>query len=496
MSRRRGGAVAVSDLGGDPASPTAQVRAAMMVASPGAGTGKRRNRGNAFAFDKVSRREAFVAPLLGIYLGFAIARLHERFPVLEVPGLLWGLMIVMLLTLVASVPSAGWKRTWQASPQLRLVALIALLAVVTMPLGIWMRGSLDALINRFTIPLAVYVACIFLLRDHKVLRRIVALYVICTSVVATANLIDYFTGDTTNTALTAAERITYQETGEVNPDLLRQRFGSVDPNDIAAVMATTLPLALWLSVGSFTRRLIWLPCTLVLVGAVIPTESRGGLLGLVAVAIVLILVGAKGWKRIIMIGTIASCAAVFMILAGGHLDRMGEFGGSDYNYTDSEGRIAIWKRGIVWMIRRPWGYGLENFPVYFGWLNGPERAAHNSLIQYGVELGVLGLAAYLLICGTLVKSMLAIRRNALHAGANGQYTVMLTGHMLAMLAASFTTGFFLSQAYYPMTYMTIGICSAIVLSATDAPQLAAAAPPPATGPAGRRQRQLKAFQSA
>lgn len=496
MSRRRGGAVAVSDLGGDPLSATAQVRAAMMAATPGAATNKRRNRGNVFAFDKVSRREAFVAPLLGIYLGFAVARLHERFPVLQVPNLLWGLMTIMLITVVASVPSGGWRRTWQASPQLRLVALIAVLAVVTVPLGIWMSGSLDALINRFTIPLAVYVACIFLMRDPKVLRRVVALYVLMTTIVATANLVGYFTADTTNTYMTAADRITYEETGEINPELLRQRFGSLDPNDIAAVMVTTVPLALWLSIGSFTRRLTWLPCAMVLVVAVIPTASRGGLLGLVAVAIVLILVGAKGWKRIIMVGTIASCAAVFMAFAGASLDRMDSMGGSDYNYTDSEGRIAIWKRGIVWMIKRPWGYGLENFPVYFGWLNGPERAAHNSLIQYGVELGVLGLAAYLLICGTLVKSMLAIRHNALHAGANGQYTLVLTGHMLAMLAASFTTGFFLSHAYYPMTYMAIGICSAIVLGATDAPKLAPAAPPAVTGPAGRRQRQLKAFQSA
>ncbi len=149
------------------------------------------------------------------------------------------------------------------------------------------------------------------------------------------------------------------------------------------------------------------------------------------------------------------------------------------------------------MLKRPYGFGLNNFPLYFSWLNGPDRAAHNSLIQYGVELGVVGLGAYLLCTWTLIKSLMAVRRIALRHGAKGQEMVALCGHMLAMIAASFVTGFFLSHAYYPLTYMAIGIGSAVVLSQTDA--LNAEAPATVAKPTGalkRRIRQLKAFETA
>ena len=489
---RRGRGAATPGVLGDAdfaLSTTAQVKAAVAAAAKAE---PRQSGSKRFAFDQVSTREAAVAPILGIYLGFAVARLHERFPVLQVPYLLWGLMAIMLATLWGAVPAAGWKKAWTSQPQFKLVAVLGFLATITVPLGIWMSGSLDYLLNRFTIAAAVFVACLFLLRDRRALRRVIALYVAITTVVAATNLVGYFGGDLSLTMLSAEEQATYQETGVVNTERLRQTFGSLDPNDIAAVMATTLPLALWLSVGSFRRRMLWTPSALIMVVAVVPTASRGGLLGLAAAAIVLVLVGAKGGKRVFLVSTLAIGALAFMMLAGSQLDRMGEFGGTDYNFTSSEGRIAIWKRGIVWMIRRPWGYGLNNFPIYFGWMNGPDRAAHNSLIQYGVELGVLGLAAYLWICTTLVKSLLAIRRNALRAGAAGQEMLTLSGHVLAMLAACWTTGFFLSNAYYPMTYMAIGIGSAVVLGATGAAKPVAASPAPVPGV--RRRRHLKAFE--
>jgi O-antigen ligase len=487
------GALDMPNAGSDAISATAQVKAAVAAA----GAVKRPSRGRQFMFDRVTPREAAVAPLLGIYLGFAVGRLHERFPVFQVPYLLWGLMAIMLATIAVALPDGGWKRTWQASPQLRLVGVLTVLAVVTVPLGIWMSGALSFLINRFTIALAVYVACLLLLRDSKVMRRIVALYVVIVTVVAFANVLGYFTHDLSLMMLTPDEKLAYLTTGVVDAELMRQSFGSLDPNDIAAVMATTMPLALWLAVGNVRRRMLWTPCAIILVLAVIPTASRGGLLGLGVAAAVLVLVGAKGGKRIFLIASLVVGGIAFYALAGSQLDRMSDFATNDYNYTNSEGRIAIWKRGVVWMIRRPWGYGLDNFPTYFGWLNGPSRAAHNSFLQYGVELGVLGLAAYLLICWTLVRSLLNIRQNALRSGPAGQDTVVLCGHVLAMLAACWTTGFFLSHAYYPLTYMAIGIGSAVVLSAKGSAVVAApAAPAKATAAGERRRRQLKAFDAA
>lgn len=471
-------------------SAMAQVKAAIAAAS-----NARSRKRSGFAFDHLSPREAFVAPVLGIYLGVAVARLHERFPALAVPMLLSALMAIMLATLIAAVPSGGWRQVWHTSKQLRLVAGITALAVITVPLGIWMTGSFNYLINRFVVAIAVYIACLLLLRDRRTLRRIVSIYVLIVVVVAAKNLSLYFNHDVNSTLMSEEDKLLYQETGVANPEKNRQAFGSLDPNDIAAVMATTFPLALWLAAGSLKRRLFWTPCALLLIVAVIPTSSRGGFLGLVAAAVVLGLVGARGGRRVFLILMLVLGAIAFNVAAGSQMDRMENINNSDYNSTTSEGRVAIWKRGIVWTIKRPWGYGLDNFPVYFGWLNGSDRAAHNSLIQYAVELGVLGIAAYLMIAATLIKSLLQIRRRAMQPGAIDNETVAVTGHVMAMLAGCWMTGFFLSNAYYPMTYMAIGIASAVVLSANAAP--APATPAPASVPSlpGRRRRQFPVLQT-
>ncbi len=491
MTRTPSGRRGAPLLDAETLSPAAQVKAVMAAT----GTSKPSKRGVRFIFDRVSPREAVIAPLLGIYLGLAVVRLHERFPVLQIPYLLWGMMAIMLATVLSALPRGAWSTAWRLSPQLRLVAVLAALAVITVPLGIWMSGALDYLINRYSVAIAVYVACFFLFRDRKVLRRVVTIYVVIATVVATANVISYFNKDVSLTAMSAEEQALFQQTGVLNNETNRQTFGSLDANDLAAVMATTLPLALWLATGSFRRRVLWTPCALIMAIAVIPTASRGGMLGLAAAAIVLILVGTEGGKRFLLAGTLGLGAMLFNALAGSQMDRMSNLGGADYNYTASEGRLAIWKRGLFWMFRRPWGYGLDNFPVYFGWLNGPDRAAHNSLIQYGVELGVLGVAAYLTICWTLVKSLLLIRRNAMHGDETEREVATLCGHVLAMLAACWTTGFFLSNAYYPMTYMAIGIGSAVVLSRVEVKSAAALTAAPAKT-AGLRRRQLKAFQTA
>ncbi len=446
-----------------------------------------------FRFDRLSQSEKVVAPVLGVYLGFAVARIHELFPILDISRLLMSLMVLMFGTLVTAVPGDGWARVWKASPQLRLVALLAVIATVTCPLGIWVGGSINYLITRYTVALAVFVACLLLFRDRSVMRRIMVGYVAVVTIVAATTLSMYVKAVRAPfdpTLYTADQLKRYEETGIKPP--VRQSFGTLDPNDLAAVMATTFPIALWLATGAFRRKMIWYPAAGLLATAVVPTASRGGLLGLVMGAGALGAFGSKGWRRWMLIGILVVGGLGFMAFAGeAQMDRFGDMGGGDYNYSDSEGRIAIWKRGIVWMTWRPWGYGMANFPIWFGWLNGPYRAAHNSLIQYGVELGVAGLAVYVLTCYTIAKSLGQIRRRAslLPPSIENTETIQMTGHVLAMMVACWVTGFFLSNAYYPITYMALGTGSAIILGTVNTPAWAeqgAAASASMQGPARGR----------
>lgn len=462
--------------------------AADLVRAAEAQKGSRRRLGG-FSLTTASGAERFIAPFLGLYLGWAVVRVPEVFPVLAVPKLPMTLMLVFMALLAFAVPVDGWRKIWAASLPLKCVAFLFALSLVTAPLGIWMSGSLYFIRDRYIIAVVVFLSCLVFLRDRQAFRSAMRVYVLCALAVAIHSLMTY---DPSGTLLVdawgnplAAE--------DVNINRARIEVGiSLDSNDWGAVLATTIPLALWLSFGSFWRRIFWGAVALTLAAAVVPTASRGSLLGLGAAAAVLVSVGATGWRRIVMLGVIGLGGAVFAAIAtDGQLSRFFDFGMDDYNIAGNEGRLYFWRQGLVWMIKRPWGYGIRNFGTYFGWLNGPDRAAHSMWVQYGVELGVAGLAAIILLAYTVVRRNRENRKFALalrqRLGKVAMEEATLAGHVLAMLAATLVTGSFLSNAYYPLTYMALGLAAAVVLGFPLAQGGHPADPPPAGSPQSSKQ---------
>lgn len=419
--------------------------------------------GGGFSLTTGGAAERIIAPLVGLLLGWTVARVPEVFPEVAVPRLPLILLATFLVLLTLAIPFDGWRRMWQASVPLRCVAGLFALALVTAPLGIWIGGSVTFIQERYLVAVVVFLACLVFLRDRRAFRAAMRIYVLCVTVIAAFTLKTYDPN-----AVFIDEDGQVIDLSEMSIEQQRIKVGiSLDANDWGAVLATTVPIALWLSAGSALRRVVWGGSALVLAAAVVPTASRGSLLGLVAVALVLIAVGATGWRRLLLLSVTLAGGAVFAAIASeGQTDRFLDFGGDDYNLTN-EGRIYFWRQGIVWMLKRPWGYGIGNYPVYFGWLNDADRAAHSSWVQYGMELGVTGLALFVLLCVTLVQLNRRNRQAALSLrpwlGRSADEEAVLAGHMLAVLAGTLLTGSFLSNAYYPLMYMALGLAGAAAL---------------------------------
>lgn len=432
-------------------------------------TGKRA-RQVAFSLSKASPAERFVAPLLGVYLGWAVSRVPEIFPALAIPRLPMILMLLFMLLLAVAVPPAGWSLAWRNSLPFRLVCILGSIAVITMPLGIWMQGSFNFLKDRYIIAFVVFLSCFVFLRDRKMLRTAVTIFVLCTTAISTKLVMTW-----------DPDQLVETSTGEMVPmselraDYQRMNISqSLDPNDYGAVIATAVPLALWLSFGGFWRRIVWGSASLILIASVVPTASRGAMVGLAAVALTLVAFGAKGWKRIFLIAVIGGGAAIFSAIATqGQMERFLDFGTDDYNLTN-EGRWYFWRQGIVWMIKRPWGYGISNYSTYFDWLNGHARAAHSSWVQYGMELGVAGLTTFILVNLVMWRGHKRNRTIAMSLPAThrklGESESVLSGHMMAMMAGTLVTGSFLSNAYYPLMYMMLGIAAASLIGSPFGPQ--------------------------
>lgn len=423
-----------------------------------------------FSLTKAGVIELAVSPLLGLYLGYAVGRLPEVFESMNIPHLPMILMLLFLAMLGLAVPSDSWQRVWQHSRPMRLVAILMVLAFATIPTAIWPSGSLEFLRTRYMVSLVVFICCLVFLRDRRAFRRSVMLYVLCITVVAVDTLATY---DLNKTVL--------DENGDpvvVSVELTRVNVGrTLDPNDFGAILSATFPLALWLGVGSFRRRLFWSSCALLLCAAVVPTSSRGSLLAFAAAATVLLGLGARGWRRVLTFILVAGGVALFVGLASGaQMGRFTDFGANDYNLQSGEGRWHFWKQGFVWMLKRPWGYGLNGFPTYYGILNGSSRAAHSTWVQYGMELGITGLATFVALCVFLFKALYRHRRRAI--GLNGVLVgaheeEALASHLIAMLAAILVADSFLSQAYNPLLYMALGLVAAALLGS---PMMESSAP--------------------
>lgn len=456
----------------------------------------RRSRAGLFSLLTGSPVETILAPLVGLYLGFAVVRLPEVFQAVAIPHLPMILMLVFIAILGLAIPAGAWSLVWKRAPALRIVAGLVVVAIVTAPLGIWPSESLQFLRERYIVAVLVFVTCLVLLRDRRNFRTAVTIYVLCSATVC-VNVLHTYDPDV----------VLDEDGNQIDPDILAarpelRRLASVgvslDSNDFGAILATTFPLALWLSVGSLRRRVFWTGIAGLMVAAVVPTQSRGSELGFVAVAAVIVTVGARGWRRWMSTALIVGCVGLFVMMASGigAGGRFSDFGAEDYNIAGNEGRMFFWKQGFVWMLKRPWGYGIANFPTYFGMLNGPERAAHSSWVQYGMELGIAGLVLFVTLCVGLVKGLRQLRKLAAalrerHPAAKDEE--ILAGHMLAMLAGVLVTGTFLSNAYYPLMYMALGMAGATLLGSPLAEQLATLHPAPAAAGHPRARRRLRSF---
>lgn len=122
----------------------------------------------------------------------------------------------------------------------------------------------------------------------------------------------------------------------------------------------------------------------------------------------------------------------------------------DYNLTDETGRIAIWKTGMKLMMSHPFtGVGFDRFPEGIGRdreARGLDAAiwqtAHNSLVQIGAEIGIVG---FLLFCMLCLNAFTIFGQVAARSKIDEMVKI---GEMArAGFLGHFVSAMFLSQAY-------------------------------------------------
>jgi len=260
-----------------------------------------------------------------------------------------------------------------------------------------------------------------------------------------------------------------------------------DGNDFGLSICILLPMAIGIAQRARSRlmKLVMWASFVVLLLAIVGTQSRGATLGLIAMAAFFWLTSKRKFAS--MLGILAVGAIVTFHASGTYFSRMSTIG----NYTadeSAEGRIIAWKASVRMARDNPlFGVGLGNFPTEFGSKYRPkDRAmpwmtAHSTYFLVLGELGPPGLVVLLVLVVGAVPATLRVRRRIIAASAKQPSATADDASRTLYLLVGSVIGFavpgaFLSAAYYPHLFVLTGVLvSARCIASREIPVGAATA---------------------
>lgn len=183
----------------------------------------------------------------------------------------------------------------------------------------------------------------------------------------------------------------------------------INPNHFAGFLAMILPLGLALSLSarcSWTMRIIWGYCVLVIISGIVLTFSRGGWIAALAGVLALL-----GWVLVSRRKTIAWLLllgmALVMGIAGAWVSRSmllrerARLTQTEFQSWPISTRVLIWKAAVgEWKENPWWGIGADQFQYrYFEhrdpWLQTNPVRVHNDYLNTLCEYGIVGLSLVL-----------------------------------------------------------------------------------------------------
>lgn len=269
-----------------------------------------------------------------------------------------------------------------AAPELAPLAVFAGTMLLTAPFSIWPSGAVATFTDLFLKVVLVFVLLTHALSSPRLLRRFTWLIIVAMGYLAVRGWIDFASGT----------------------NLLQGRLqGAVpglmgNPNDLAMNMVTFLPFAAFAAInrGRPLARVVAAGVAVLMVGTILFTKSRGGLLGL-AVTLLMILLQAGRLRPILLSTALVGVLAVPVVMPQSLWTRVSSIVNAEEDETGSRAaRMVLLEDGWNAFLDRPLtGVGAGQFLNY----NPPDRQelwreTHNVELQVLSELGLIGFLAF------------------------------------------------------------------------------------------------------
>ena len=375
-----------------------------------------------------------VDPFIGLvnYLAFLYIRPQDFLPALT------GMPIMLAL----GAGTAALVFVHQALRQRALViarvpqhlfALWVYIAVVASRMAMGhVRGAFEATLD-FVPTVLMYFLLVELTTTQTRVKAVFITMMHLTFVLAVQGIIQYYTG-----------------AGLGGQESYKGRIQAVgifaDPNDLALVINTVLPLCLILIAKSRSAlvRLYNGFLAAVFIFAIFLTESRGGLLSLGAMAMLFFY---HRFGKIVGI-PMGIMAMVALVLLGPRMDTISTEEASSY------GRLEAWSLALDLFKESPlFGIGYNHFMDYHF------RTAHNSYLLCVAELGLFGLYPWLMMFYISYKNTLFVEKELHRRGRRDFAMYVYAAHL--SLVVFFLGALLLSRTYHPLLFIMIGLCTSI-----------------------------------
>jgi probable O-glycosylation ligase (exosortase A-associated) len=418
---------------------------------------------------------AFRSPFLLClaFILFSFFRLHEAVPQLSPLHIPQLLAVATLAVLAAQIVFRRVRLAW--SPELRLFAIlfgIVTIGVVTatgrdLAFAYWSETYVKIAMMVFAIASLARRPTQFAWASHA--------FVLAGMLVAVVALHNSAAG----IGLVEGTRVT-----------IGRDIGSVlgDPNDLSLVLLFPFAFAGALVLTPrtpFVSRLLGLVGIATISAAILATQSRGGLLGMVAVAGVF--AARRVRSRAVLFG--GGALALMMLFAAAGISGRSSGGAAEGGVIDesSEGRLHAWEAAFRMAVAHPLtGVGLNNYTAnyyqYSDWWEGFAKAVHSTWFSVLAEGGFVAFFIFITMVVACVRSALRSVRLTAPAEAGATYSPAAHGMAQALLAGLggfVVSGTFLTQGFtwpiYIQLALAVAVARYVTASAITAHLLAASA---------------------
>jgi len=389
---------------------------------------------------------------VSLFVLFSFFRIHEAFPViysLKIPLLLslGALSALMWHTLISQKMNTYWHPSM--THLVIFWGLVTLGSILASNPGL----SITYFKNIYWKIIIMTLAIAWLVDSEDAVKKIATLIIISGALISGVAIFNSLNG----IGLVEGTRVT------IGRDL-----GSVlgDPNDLSLVLM--FPLAFAISFATTQQigmaRILGVVGVILAVWAVLATQSRGGLLGSLAVFGMFGLRLIRSKSLLITLGIIAATALFFM---AGISDR--QSGGAAEEGIDESamGRLYAWEAAFKMALSNPLtGVGLNNFYAnyffYSSHWDGLNHAVHSTWFGVLAETGFLGLGAFIWLIRGLIKTSRETLSTLDSNRANySPYLVATAMAVYAGIVGTIVSGTFLTQGFTWPIYILSALCIAI-----------------------------------